>query len=224
MDKNWKISDFPKPVGKFTKMLCPSKNSRKDFLLFFKEIFNIELPCHSFKRSLPSFFYSLLFCFQWESRRKVAWTVTRTTADHNDWWHHEHAFWSHYTDGLYWHLNIIDTSGCSAGYGRLVLKKIINCFFCVGPQVKQTFNFVLPIAFLLQANHFFPRFYSPTHLPYLPVVCISHPNFCSRTNQMHLHKSYIWYSNSNINVGVHDSHAHTLISQVIFSTTLTLWT
>ena len=25
------------------------------FLLFFKEVFNIELPCHSFNRSLPSF-------------------------------------------------------------------------------------------------------------------------------------------------------------------------
>ena len=36
------------------------------------------------------------FCFQWESRRKVTWTVTRTTADHNAWWHREQACWSRY--------------------------------------------------------------------------------------------------------------------------------
>ena len=113
MGKHWKVNDFPKRVGKFTKIFSPPKKFMQRSLLYFKEIFNIKLLCQSFKLNarfhLSSSLTATLF------RRKVTWTVMRTTADQNHWWHPRTLFLEPLRSLTMLTFEKIDTSGCSAG-------------------------------------------------------------------------------------------------------------
>ena len=120
MGKHWKISGFLKPVSKFTKMLYPPKNSRKDFCCSSRRfsILNCLVIALNARFHLSSSLTAI------KSRRKVMWTVMRTTADRNGWWYRERAFWSCYADGLYWHFKIIKMHR-SADLLKLLLKSTI---------------------------------------------------------------------------------------------------